>query len=221
MTLGLRIQIPVVALLVLLSVARAEEGGAWATLFVREGITVSRQHVEGSSFYAGRATGKLAARFAKLVTVIRDVPNKTAWVRMLKEARLVRETPSERIEYYYFKTPAFTRDRDLVVRTTFTIEPQNRRVIFTAQSVEDPECPERPGVVRARLVSGRITLTPADQGGATLIDSEAHLEPRGQVPGWLFNLIQKTAPKQSLEDLLKRLAKEPVPDYPGLDFAGG
>lgn len=191
----------------------------WVKVFDRNGITVFRRPVVGSKFYELRATGKIAARFARLVAVLRDMPNKSKWMKMLKEARVVGPPGAEQTEYYHFKTPFIIADRDLLVRTTFTIDLQARQVVFTAKSTLDPSVPERPGIVRANVSSARMVLAPADGGNSTLVESEVHSEPRGSIPAWAYNFMQKTAPKQSLDELKQRLDAANIVDYPGLDFA--
>ena len=79
-------------------------------------------------------------------------------------------------------------------------------------SVEHAGAPESVGV-RAELVDSRYQLTPLP-GGRTRVEVEIPTDPRGAMPVWIVNLIQRTWPRDTLVGIRNQLAKPWVRDHP-------
>ena len=57
-------------------------------------------------------------------------------------------------------------------------------------------------------------LTPVDDGKRCRVEVEIHTDPRGWLPSWLVNLIQKSWPLKTLRGIRQLIDKPYVVDYP-------
>lgn len=211
----------VFALLCLLhfpSQAAPPPGSGWEEISQFEQITVYRKRVPGSAVLAYRGEGVIRAPFAKVVTAIRDTPGKPKWIDRISQAEVIREiSPTERIEYMRAKIPWPVSDRDFVYRSVIEVLPAEHRLRFELKSVEDPARPETKGVVRGIVHLTQFILTSLNGGATTHIVAEAHGDPRGEIPPFLVNALQKTFPPRSLKNLMRHLKEDPVEPDPLAD----
>lgn len=193
-------------------------GSGWEEISQFEQITVYRKRVPGSPVLAYRGEGVIRAPFAKVVTAIRDTPGKPKWIDRISHAEVIREiSPTERIEYMRAKIPWPVSDRDFVYRSVIEVIPAEHRLRFELKSVEDPLRPESKGVVRGIVHLTQFILTSLNGGANTHIVAEAHGDPRGEIPPFLVNALQKTFPPRSLKNLMRHLKDDPVDPDPLAD----
>jgi hypothetical protein len=186
---------------------------AWVQLGEEDGITVYRKKVPGDPVFAYKGVGTLDAPLGKIITISRDTPRHTEWVNRLEVAKVIRElTPYDRIIYMKVDSPWPVSDRDFVVESKFTVDRQKRTASFDMHSVTDPLAPPDDCCVRAEVHSNHVDLRDAGNG-RTWISAEAHVDPRGSLPSWLVNFVQRTFPRKSVEGLLKQATKPDIQDF--------
>ncbi|MEO0603919.1 MAG: START domain-containing protein, partial [Myxococcota bacterium] len=78
--------------------------------------------------------------------------------------------------------------------------------------VEHPAAPETVGV-RAQLVDSRYRIVELSPG-RTQVEVEIVTDPRGSMPAWIVNLIQRTWPRDTLVGIREQLGKDWVVDHP-------
>ena len=196
---------------------QAEAPGEWVQLGVEDGITVSRRKMPGDPVLAYKGEGVLNAPLGKLITVSRDTPRQVEWVNRLEVAKVIREiTPFDRIIYLKIRSPWPVTDRDFLLESRLEVDRIKKTAIFDVHSIEDPQMPPDKCCVRAVMHSSHVELKALDDA-RTSISAEAHADPRGALPTWLVNLVQKTFPRKSIEGLLRQVAKPDIKDF----FASG
>jgi hypothetical protein len=183
----------------------------WKPLGTQDGVTVFRKEDPATGVYALKGTGTVDASVPRLLTVLRDLPRQKEWVDRLKDARFVRgTTPFERVIYTRFGLPWPIKDRDFVLETRTTFDRATNTVHYEAHSIEDPLLPVDKCCVRGEVRYSRVTLALVDDGKKTKIESEVLVDPKGGIPKWAVNLVQKSLPRKSIAGLLKQVAKPDV-----------
>jgi hypothetical protein len=97
------------------------------------------------------------------------------------------------------------------------VEPALRSVSLFYDSIEDPAFPVGEGRVRATNHDSWWKFRALD-GGRTEIEFRAAVDPRGALPAWLVNLMQKSYPHDSIVRLAERASRSditPDPAYSG------
>ena len=186
----------------------------WEEINKAEGIVVSRRHVEGSPLVAFRGVAEVDASIERILWVLVDNDHRRDWVdRLLKSERLEEITEHEFIVYQVFDVPIGMSKRDFVYRGKAVFKPETGQVVLDMHSVKHRRSPKTAGV-RADLINSRYVLTPTGNGGKTRVEVEIHTDPKGWLPTWIVNLIQKSWPLKTLRSLRKQVVKEFVKDYP-------
>ncbi len=191
-----------------------DEGG-WERISNSDGIEVSRKTVPNSALFAFKGEADIDAPMSKVLSVIRDTSRAKEWVDRVNEIRLVKQiTPNERLEYYHIEIPWPLKDRDFVYISKIEVDKVAKKIIFSIRSVEEPSLPPNSKNVRGAIYNTTLTLTPVDGGKRTHAIGVAHTDPKGAVPSWIVNLIQKGWPENTIKNVRKQVKKPDIVDDP-------
>ncbi len=205
-TAGICFQIPAIA-----SPAPSE----WEEVSRTDDVTVYRKEVPGSPVLAYRATAQIDAPIAKVMGIVRDTIRLPEWTYRVKNAEIVEEiSKNERIIYMHASAPWPVTDRDSVVRSIFEYDITNQQIQVRIESIEDPRRKEFSGKIRAWIYPSRFVFKPLDDGKKTHIVAELHGDPKGSIPKWVVNMIQKRAPVKTLQNLKKRVQDSSIEEDP-------
>ena len=195
----------VLALGLLAGTARANPG--WTPVGVTEGVAVERKMVENSPLFAFRGEGTFDVPIGLLVAVLKNHTITEEWVDLIIEHKVVR-TLDERTNVIYesYGLPWPISDRDYVMKETKGHDSEAKVFTITYESVTDPSLPAIPGMVRAMAYRTfwRLEWVSPTQ---TRIEIEVFTDPKGTLPAWLINLIQKDWPWKTITGLVKRAQK--------------
>jgi hypothetical protein len=129
----------------------------------------------------------------------------------LVKTKVIREiSETESINWNHIKTPTPLKDRDFVFKTVITTDPAKKKVIFSYYSVTDKAAPEYDAYVRGSFQSGKFELTVMERTNkdgtktrGTHVVAEVMVDPRGSVPTFIVNMVQKSWPHKTLTALRK------------------
>ena len=198
----------------------AAEGasGKWEYVNGDKGVKVWSKEVPGSPLmsFKGKTTVKL--HIGRIIQVFAYNRYQKDWVdRWANSVDLMKITPYERIFWIRFGLPWPIDDRDYVLHTKATLDPPNRTVKVLIKSVKHARKPEQGGCcVRGKAIGTRYRFK-ALPDGSTEMMVEVHTDPRGMLPTWLVNMIQKDWPRKTLLDLKERASKADIKSYPSLE----
>jgi hypothetical protein len=212
-----------VTLFALTGVARADtpaQTQKWEMFDEEDGIRMYRHDVAGSSIVALRGEGFIEAPITRVASVLADRKRSTEWIDRLVKTKLLREiSETESIEWDHIKTPTPLKDRDFVFKTIISTDPAKKKVIFSYYSVTDPLAPETDDYVRGSFKAGKFELTMATRTNkdgsktrGTIVNAEVEVDPRGSVPKFIVNMVQKSWPHTTLMSLRKQVAKPDIKD---------
>ena len=186
----------------------------WEGINAKEGIAVYSKDIEGSPLVAFRGVGVIDAPVAKVMSVLYDSSRKTEWVNRAVEARDVRQiSPYERIEYNHSATPWPLKDRDFVFNAKVEIDEPGKFLTLTIRSVDKASMPENDCCVRANLIESRYVVRPVEGGLKTEVDVQIQIDPKGSIPKWFANIVQKSWPRKTLE-ASAQAARTDVAEHP-------
>jgi len=177
---------------------------SWKKIDDEDGIAVFKQSVPGSGLHAFRGTAMVNAPMAKLMWVLADNKHRTDWVdRLKKSVVLEKKSDYDFIVYQHFGSPAIVSDRDFVYRARAHLR-KDGSTVLNIVSVKHPKAPKTVGV-RGELKHSSYVLTP--KGNKTHVEVTVHLDPKGSLPSWIVNLVQKSWPRKTLLGLRKQVKK--------------
>jgi hypothetical protein len=206
-------------------VARAEETAQapkWELFDQEDGVRMFRRDVPGSSIVALRGEGFIEAPIARVASVLADRKRSPEWIDRLVKTKVLRElSDTEAINWNHIKTPTPLKDRDFVFKTSITTVPAKKQVVFSYYSVKDPLAPEYDAYVRGVFQSGKFELTMGERTNkdgsktrGTIVVAEVIVDPRGSVPTFLVNMVQKSWPHKTLTALRRQVQKPDIKDDP-------
>ena len=191
--------------------------GKWELVSNSDGVRVTRKQIPGSNMLAFRGVMTANVHISKVVSVFVDPTTRRHWVdRWDADRELAVPTPMERIYWIRFDLPFPVSDRDYVLHAKATRFVKRR--VFTAKirSVQHKRAPQRSGAVRGVVESTYYKFEALPGGERTKLTVEVHTDPRGMLPAWLVNIIQKKWPYKTLRGLVrvsKGAGVKPHTDY--------
>ncbi|MEE8410829.1 MAG: START domain-containing protein [Myxococcota bacterium] len=184
----------------------------WEEINFEDDIQVFRRDVPGSDLVAFGGVTVMDAPLENILWVLATNDRRKEWVdRLYISTILEQSTPYDYVVYQAFELPVILANRDYVYHARVVRDALSGVVRLEMSSIEHPDSPETVGV-RANLINSRYTLTPIGPN-KTGVAVEIHTDPRGWLPTWLVNIIQKSWPLKTLSGLRNQVAKPYVRAY--------
>lgn len=193
------------------SVAHADE---WEDMGVQDGVRVSRMQVEGSSVMAFRGEIVTETHIANIAQVFLDPTLRGTWVDRYHSHGTMERTDRHELYWIRFALPVGISDRDYLLRADLEVDESRKDFIARVNSVEDGRHGEQRCCVRAETET--FYHFRALPNGRTRMIVEVHTDPKGLIPNWLVNRIQRDWPSKTLTNLIARARQSdvrPHPDY--------
>lgn len=164
----------------------------WREIKNEEGILVYTQQTPNSQIITAKAVATFDAELETIAQILDDNANQPRWVRYLIESRHIETiSPSERLEYNLFAAPWPASDRDFVYRVEALPNASGDGIIFRMKSTSIALMPENEGIIRGDLQESVYKLT-REGANLTKVELIFRADPRGWIPLWITNLIQRT-----------------------------
>jgi hypothetical protein len=179
----------------------------WRPIYEKKGIQVSKRSVADSNLMPFRGEGDVDVHIGHLVGVIKTSGVGPEWVDLQVESKeLVRVSDESAILYNKYDLSWPVSDRDYVMQQTTTYDAEKKVVTVTYESIVDERFPEDDCCVRAVAVRTFWRFT-ALEGDKTHVEVEVYTDPKGSIPAWLVNMIQRGWPYNSIKGLAERASK--------------
>jgi hypothetical protein len=191
-------------------VARAGDP-PWEPTGDADGVKTYRREVTGTSMLAFRGEGTVDLHIARLMKIFLDTEHATEWTDMLVESKVVgRISSTAKLIYQKYDLAFPASDRDYVMELRYEIDAANKIVAARYRSVEDPRAPENDCCVRAQTLSTYWKFTAVPGENKTRAEVEVLTDPKGMLPSFVVNMIQKDWPRKSINALKARAEKPDV-----------
>lgn len=125
----------------------------------------------------------------------------------LQHSKIIEKiSPAEHIEYSLFSAPWPASNRDFVYRVQRSQQWINNQLQLSYQmrSVEHEAIPLQPGLVRGEIFSSVYRLSVIN-AGQTRVELIYHADPKGWLPNWIVNIIQRGFPFRMMQKLRQQL----------------
>jgi len=184
----------------------------WEEVREADGIKVFKKDIEGSDIVAFRGRGVIEAPVEKILWVLLENKHRTDWVDRLKR-NMPLETPSlfDYTVYQEFGLPWPISNRDFVYKG-HAARKKSGVVTLDLQSTENDKAPKTVGV-RAKIYHSGYTMTPLGPN-KTHVQVEIHSDPKGWLPKWFVNILQKEWPLKTLKGIRAQVKKDFVRKSP-------
>lgn len=192
--------------------------GSWEFVDTFDGVKVWRKAAAGSNVFAFRGEVVKSIHIGKILTTFATSRYHKDWVDRWDSSRDLKQiAATERVFWIRFDLPWPVSDRDYVLHTKATPDEKTRVVTARLKSVQHPAKPAKGGCcVRGDAFGTRYTFT-ALADNKTKMTVEVHTDPRGMLPAWLVNIIQKKWPSKTLNGLAARAARSDIAVYKGYE----
>ncbi len=198
--------------------ASSTSGGAWEFVSGEDGVRVYRKQIKGSNVFAFKGTTIAKVNIGRIIKTYQTTALRKDWVDRFHSSRDLQKLGElERIFWIRFGLPFPVSDRDYVIRVKAHLDHAKR--VFTARlkSERHPAKPEEGGCCERGLAFGTYYRFTALSDGTTKVMVEVHTDPKGWLPGWLVNVIQKKWPRKTLLGLIKRAQRPDISNYAGTE----
>jgi START domain-containing protein len=164
----------------------------WSAISMDSRVEVYEGKVSNHNLVAFKGRDVLNHSMADIISVLADIEHSDQWISSMAEAATIETIgPTERIDYNHQSAPWPFSDRDFVFRITTQIISDSEQVIFNLKSVEHPGKPIQPGIIRGNLLQSYLKLTALGDGSRTQLEIMMLVDPKGAIPVWLVNLINR------------------------------
>mgnify|MGYP001224500150 CR=1 FL=1 len=178
----------------------------WESLGETKKVKGFVKPVPGSTLKAFKGITVIEAPMKKVYWVIsnNNADFRKQWVNRLETTKVLEEKSKyERVTYGAFDLPWPISNRDYVYHVKASKKGEN--VYIAIKSTTHSDAPSTVGV-RAHLNNSNYVLEPLGEN-KTKVTVEIHTDPKGLLPSWLVNLIQKNWPVKTLNGIRKQTAK--------------
>jgi hypothetical protein len=184
----------------------AEIAENWKLINQANGVSVFSKTIQGSPIVAFKGEAVINASIKKVFWVLLDNDHRIEWVDRLKYNEILETlSPFEYVIYQEFKLPWPLTNRDFVYRGKASRDSKTGVVTLSLMSEPHDKAPKKK-LVRAELLGSSYTLTPIESG-KTKVEVEIHSDPKGAIPSWLVNLIQKSWPIKTLNGIAHQVTR--------------
>lgn len=188
--------------------------GRWKLIKRRRNIRVYQMKVPGSKLIAVRGDAVFNYPITKVMHLLNDVPSKVKWVNRMVVSKIIeRKSPTNYVTYTRFKFPWPVASRDFVIETKLVVYPKKKKIIRYQYSVVHPKAPkQQKGIVRAQLHYSRYIIRSMAGGKKTRMRAEGYGDPKGSIPSFIVNFIQRSWPMRSMKGIKKQLDTGKIPE---------
>ncbi|HEX2573163.1 MAG TPA: START domain-containing protein [Polyangia bacterium] len=178
----------------------------WKAQATKNGVTLEKREVPGSSYYEYRAVVDVAVDPARAAEEL--------WSAMrggdmedLKHRQILRASDHELLIYDQIRTPVVS-DRDYTIRIRRVYDPARQRTQFRAETANELGPPPAHGYVRVPMIRAGWMTEPDGHGG-TRLTHYAYSEPGGYVAAFLVRGAQADRSLADVLRMIQRLRRAP------------
>jgi hypothetical protein len=190
---------------------KAEENPGWKQISFSNGIAVYKRKEPDSRIFAMKGESVINAPIGRVAAVMDQVEHQTQWVPYLGEAKQLKIISFyERIIYTNNDSPWPAKDRDFLMHSILEVDRKAKKITVTLKSFEDPIMPVRKDRIRGNMARCVIVLESLDNGMKTYFSIEVHVDPKGWIPKWLVNLVQRKWTRKYIEGLKMQMNRPEI-----------
>jgi hypothetical protein len=175
--------------------------GQWELVKDEDGIKVFLKTVAGSKIKAFKAVTRINSSLDSILAVLYDTDACPKWVHNCRQGTTLRNLGFyEAYIYQVINFPFPVKDRDLILHTEMTQDPETKDVTINLHSVPDYIADTKN--LRIKKSTGYYFLEPSSDGTVE-VTWQLYTDPGGGVPKWIVNSLLVDTPFKTFENLKK------------------
>lgn len=172
----------------------------WKHLYAKDNLNFFSKESNRGSLLVFMAKGQVDVSTPELLSILRNVEGTTKWDSDTKKKVTIKDISDiEALTYSITHIPWPFNDRDLVLRNLLVVDPKKKVLQVNVNSIELAEHPKDDDYVRAYL-EAKMQVRPKDEN-TTFVQLEVLVDPRGAIPKWVVNMVQKDMPYNFLKGI--------------------
>ena len=198
------------------SVSEVTAKDNWELSKKEQGISIFVSKNTHSAMKSFRAEMIVNSRLSALVKVLDDssiYPNLFHNCKSAKTLKVLSKVESYR--YMITSMPWPVKNRDFIVHSKLQQNQSNKQVVISVNAKPD-YLAQKAGMVRIRNMKARWTFTPMKAGQVRVV-YEVNVDPAGNLPKWLVNVMAVDVPFYTLRNL-RQLVKSSDYQSAKLDY---
>ncbi len=180
---------------------------AWNFVKEEEGIKIYTRNEGSNSMKSYKGLMLISAPIEKVCSMVGNARNFDWWGEDFSNIRVLGYEDNKYVRYYYiYDMPWPLTDRDLAVEATV----KTNSVTGEYKVISKPllkVVPENPDLVRIKNYWQTWTIQPLDKGYVS-ITLEGFVDPGGNVPGWLYNMLSTEMPLRTMRLFRQRVLSD-------------
>lgn len=178
---------------------------SWIEKKAASDITVHVREADNSPFHVIQGKTVVAANLATLVSFLQDEDINTQWVPYSGGAKLLDQvSPMRSIVHFQVKASWPFKSRDAIAAFEISQNPETKVLTISMENLPG-YIPKQKNVVRMPSYGGYWKLTPIDSQ-MTEVVYQNHIDPGGNIPGWIANSFAVKTTWQALSNLKEQIA---------------
>lgn len=175
---------------------------SWTFVKSQDGINLYTRKEGGSSLKSFKGVMDVKSTMEKVCDLVGNVKNHDWWDENLREIKVLSFEKDKYFQYYLiYHVPWPFTDRDLCVEANVSIDPLTGKRTITATPL-DNMIPEKPDLIRIKKYWQKWTIQPMGNGVVRLT-LEGFVDPAGNVPSWLYNMVIVETPLKVMRRVKK------------------
>ena len=182
----------------------------WQLVKDENNIQVYTIDQPGTDIVKAKAVALIHAPVNSIQQTLDDLNARPEWVPFLVQSKIVEEkSANEKVEYSLFSAPWPASDRDFVYTlkrdemNTSEGDSLDKRV-YNMHSIEYAQIPQGDGIIRGEIFESIYSLLAIDKK-LTRVELVYHADPKGWLPTWIINIIQRVFPYRMMENLKNKM----------------
>ena len=177
------------------------EGGDWKFLYKKDELSFYSKEVKDSQLLAFCAKGTINIALVEMLAILRDVEGTKRWDKNSKVKKTIKNISDIEANTYSVSTmPWPVTDRDMILNNKLHLDLKNGYMLVDAHSVDHKDYPVKDNKVRANMGIARFKIKYIN-AQKSYVEMYIHVDPRGSIPSWLVNYVQKDLPYEYLKNL--------------------
>ena len=176
----------------------------WNLRKEKDGIKIYTRVASNTNIKEVKTVLTINTSVDKLTNAIFDVENYSKWMENILNPKVLKKvSQNESYLYYEMDAPWPTQNRDIVNRTSISLDQSNGTTLISSTAVPN-HIAEKENIVRITLSEGSWILKELPDGKVEV----THLllvSPGGNIPGWVINMFIVNHPYETHLNLRKML----------------
>lgn len=175
----------------------------WTFAKEKDGIKVYTRVESNRSWKSFKGEVTFRATMDNVCSLLGNDKNNDWWDKAITDVKVLGYEENKFIQYYMvYSLPWPFKNRDIVTETTITTDTESGVRKYVARPLPN-KVPEKSNLVRIKEYQQTWTVQPENKGYIH-VALEGSLNPGGNIPAWLFNMIITETPLKMLNSIRKK-----------------